>query len=212
MSAIKSDPSNEEDEEIKEPLPGSTDSDARGREISTVSRDALFDVLSNHRRRYALHSLKQGSGTVGIGDLAEEIAAWETEKSADLVTSTERKRIYTSLQQFHLPKMSKNGIVEYDSQAGTIELTPQGTKLDIYLDIVRGDSVPWSLYYGSVSVMSGVLLGAAWLDLPPFGLFPDIAWAVGCIVVFMISAAVHYYYDRRLRLGREGGPPSLEAE
>jgi hypothetical protein len=178
---------------------------------SNLSRDQIFEILSNQRRRWVLHVLKQrDSDGTEIRELSTRIAAWETEKSTDLVTSAERKRVYTSLHQFHLPKMSKNRIIEYDPQGGIVELSSQATDLEVYLDVVREDTVPWSLYYGGVSVISGLLLGAAWFDLPPFGLLPDIAWAVVCIGVIMISAAVHHYYHHRLRLGQEGSPPGLD--
>lgn len=185
-------------------------SSSKARNASDFSRDQIFEILSNQRRRWVLHFLKQQDGGVTeIRELSTQIAAWENEKPPDLITSSERKRIYTSLHQFHLPKMSENKIVKYDQQGGAVELSAQATDLEVYLDVVREDTVPWSLYYAGISVVIGLILGAVWFDLPPFDLLPSLVWTTGCIVVFFLSALTHYYYERQLRLGRDGNPPIL---
>jgi DNA-binding transcriptional ArsR family regulator len=82
---------------------------------SEVSEDELFDVLANQRRRFALHLLKrEGDETVTIGEMAEQIAAWENGIDMAEITGNERKRVYTALQQSHLPKMDNAGVVEFN--------------------------------------------------------------------------------------------------
>ena len=73
----------------------------------------VFDILSNRRRRYALYALLNDDTTT-IGSLAERIAAWENDCPVDEVTSTERKRVYTALQQSHLPKLERTGLISFD--------------------------------------------------------------------------------------------------
>ena len=206
MSATPDDA--DETEPMAERSPsGPMSSIGRGRDTRGVSRDALFDVLSNHRRRYALHSLKAHEDVVGIGDLAERIAAWENGVSMAELTAAERKRVYTSLQQFHLPKMDAKGIVEYDNRRGTVALTDAAASLDVYLDVVAEDDIPWSRYYLGLSALS--LAGVVGVWLTSFSLVPGLVWAALVAVAFMVSALAHAYRDRRMRLGTAGAPPDL---
>ena len=99
-----------------------------GGEPSALSRDEVFDIPSNQRRRHALHFLKQRNGDgAELRELSAQVAAWENGKPAEGVTSDERRRVYTSLQQFHLPKLDRNGIVEYDDRRGSVELAEEAT-------------------------------------------------------------------------------------
>ena len=81
-------------------------------EESDLSRDESFDLLSNHRRRYALYCLRQEENRATLGELADKIAAWENDIETDAVSYDERKRVYTSLQQVHLPRMDDLDVVE----------------------------------------------------------------------------------------------------
>ncbi len=107
----------------------------------TLESGQIFDLLSNHRRRYAIHYCKREGEPVELGDLAEHVAAWELDKEVEELTSAERKRVYTSLQQTHLPTLAEAEMVEFDDR--TIELTEKANELDVYLDVVPGDSIPW---------------------------------------------------------------------
>lgn len=107
-----------------------------------MSRSEAFDLLSSHRRRYALHMAKQAEGSLELSDIAEQVAAWENDKDLKEVTSDERHRVYTSLQQTHLPAMDEAGVIEYDN--GTVTLTDGAQNVDIYLDVVPENSIPWA--------------------------------------------------------------------
>ncbi len=204
MSATASDPPIETETRATEGLSESTDSGVRDHE--SVSRDDLFDVLSNHRRRYALHHLKQRDGAVAVGDLAEEIAAWENGVSQAELSAADRKRVYTALQQFHLPKMDTTGIVEFDS-SGTVTLTEAADGLDVYFDIVAEDDIPWSRFYLGLSGMCLVVVAGVWLA--PFTLVSGAALAAFIVTVFLLSSLAHAYHSRGMRLGSDGTPPDL---
>lgn len=173
----------------------------------TLTEDELFELLSNQRRRHILHTLMQEDGSVDIGDLSQEIAAWEDGLAFDEVSSTDRKRVYTALQQSHLPKMDKAGVVEFDRDRGTVEATPALDDVEIYMDVVRGREIPWSDYYLGLTALSGLLFVAAGLDV----LSPT-AWGVFVTVTFGVSALAHRYYAQRNRLGITDEPPSMELE
>ena len=169
-----------------------------------LSRDDVFDVLSNHRRRYALHTLKRRDGTIEIGDLAEQIAAWENEVSVIDLTAAQRKRVYTALQQFHLPKMDTAGIVAFDDRRGVVALAENTAPVDVYLDVVPEDDIPWSSYYLGLSVVGLAAVFGVWLA--PFELLPPMAWAAIVAGVFFVSSLVHAYTERGLRLDADGAP------
>ena len=87
-----------------------------------VSNEELFEVLSNRRRRYTLHYLKQRAGDpVEMGDLSTQVAAWETGTDPEALAYDERKRVHTSLYQHHAPKLDDAGIVDYNADAARIE-------------------------------------------------------------------------------------------
>jgi len=174
------------------------------------SEDELFEVLSNSRRRYAVHAIKREDGVTEVGDLAEQVAAWEYETDVEGVSYDERKRVYTALQQSHLPKMDEADIVEYDKNRGVVEPTPALGDVDVYLDVVRGREIPWSEYYLGLSGVAAALMAAVWVDAFPFALLPDIAWGVAVVAAFATSSAAHTYFAQELRIGESERPPELD--
>lgn len=177
-----------------------------------LTEDELFELLANQRRRHILHMLMREDARLDIGDLSQEIAAWEDGLAFEDVSSTDRKRVYTALQQSHLPKMDKAGVVKFDRDRGTIEPTPALEDVEIYMDVVRGREIPWSDYYLGLTALSGALFVTSTFDLLPFSQLPSAAWGVFVIVTFAVSALAHRYYARRNRLGIAEQPPSVELE
>ncbi|ELZ44600.1 hypothetical protein C464_13260 [Halorubrum coriense DSM 10284] len=175
-----------------------------------VSEDELFDVLANQRRRFAVHLLKrEDQDTLRIGDMAEQIAAWENGIETTEITGPERKRVYTALQQSHLPKMDDAGVVEFNKDRGIIEPTSALQDVDLYMDIVEGREIPWSTYYLGLSGVALALAGAVWLDAWPFVLLPNMAWMTAIVVAFTFSAITHKYYTAKMKVGEPDEPPGL---
>lgn len=166
-----------------------------------------FELLSNHRRRYAWHHCKQVESQVPLGDLAEQVAAWENEKRVAEITSAERKRVYTSLQQTHLPKLDDAGIVRFED--GAVELGDRADELEVYVDVVEGDDIPWSEYYLGLTAVSGALMAAVWLT-GSTGVISGLGWATIVVLAFALSATAHLITDRGRRIGTEGLPPELD--
>jgi hypothetical protein len=175
-----------------------------------VSEDDLFDVLANQRRRFAVHLLKrEEKDKLEIGDMAEQIAAWENGIDTAEITGDERKRVYTALQQSHLPKMDDAGVVEFNKDRGVVEPTPALTDVDLYMDVVEGREIPWSTYYLGLSGVAAALTGAVWLGAWPFALLPEMAWTVAIVVALAFSAITHKYYTTDMKVGEPGEPPEL---
>ena len=113
---------------------GATESERTGRDdvrpVATpepkgedLEIDLVFDLLGTSRRRAVVRYLEAEPLPVAIGDLADYIAAHEYGKSVEEITPDERKRVYVSLYQCHLPKMAAADVIEYE-QGDPIERGP----------------------------------------------------------------------------------------
>lgn len=173
------------------------------------SPDEVYEVLSNHRRRYALHYLKQNGRNAELGTVSERVAAWENEIDVEEVSSDQRKRVYTSLQRYHFPKMDEAELLEYDRRAGTVELTERADDLDLYMEVINSYDIPWSLYYVGLSVIGIVMIGAGSVGVPPFDAVPGTGWAVFLVTSLLFSALAHTVLTRRMRLGSDDAPPEV---
>jgi hypothetical protein len=177
-----------------------------------ISRDTVYKMLANRRRRYTIHYLKEQGGSVPLGLLAEQVGAWEQDTHPDELSSSERKTVYTALQQRHLPKMDDAGMLEFDKRAGVIEPTESLEDIDIYAEIVEGGEFPWSQYYLGLSMISVALMIAVWANVAPLIMLPDIAWGVFCAVAFTVSAVSHVVATREMKLGAASEPPLTQGD
>jgi len=179
-------------------------------EQPSLSRDETFEMLSNRRRRYIIHYLQDEDAAATLSDLSEQVAAWENDIDIAALSASERKTVYTSLQQFHLPKMDETGAVEFDQRAGEVELTDAAEELDLYLEVVDRYDIPWSFYYIAFSAVGAILVTFSWLHIGPFGTVPYAGWTVFLLVSLFVSALSHYVLTRRMRLGAGETPPEVD--
>jgi len=184
--------------------------DHGGTTADRISYDDCFDLLSNHRRRYTLHYLKQSGDEATLGELSDQIAAWENEIEPSEISYDERKRVYTSLQQVHLPRMDDMGVVEFDDREGTVTVGPVADELDIYLEMVQGRDVPWSTFYLGLSAVNLSVVAAATAGVPLLGALSGTALAVFVAISFLVVVAAHNYIARtEMLLGEHHDPPEL---
>jgi DNA-binding transcriptional ArsR family regulator len=174
----------------------------------TLSRDTIFATLSNERRRFVLHYLKRADGPVCIRDLAEQVAAWETGTPIEALTYKQRKRVYTSLHQTHLPKLADAGVIESERSWEEITLTEQADQLQFYLEVVSEDELPWSDFYLGLSLLAALAVGGAWLGVPPLSALPGLGWAALFCGVLLVVAGVHALDARRSLLGGDDDAPA----
>jgi hypothetical protein len=177
-----------------------------------LSTEDVYEVLSNRRRRYAIHHLKQTDGPVDVSTLAEQVAAWENGKPVAELDSQERKRVYISLYQSHLPTLEKRGLVAYDDDRGIVELTDSIANAEVYLEVVAGENVPWSYFYLGLSLVSGLLIALTYLEVGILESVPQIAIAGVITLLFAVSAVFQTVQTGRMQLGDEGPPPEIRAE
>lgn len=163
-----------------------------------LTQDLVFDILSSPRRRYVLYYLRQTGEPVALNDLAEQVAAWENETAVADLSDQERKRVYVSLYQTHIPKLDSVGIVDYDQQSGMVELTDRVHQIDDYLTETNRP-IPWQQFYMALAAISLVLLALVWLNVSVFATIPEIVVGLVITTGFAISATAHYLYWRSQR-------------
>lgn len=183
-------------------LPGDTD------DVGGIDRGEIFEMLSNTRRRYVLHYLKQREhGTrVPLREIVDQVAAWEQGTEISQLDSVDRKRVYTALKQTHLRRLDEVGIVEYDQLRGEVELTDTAEEVQFYLEYVPADDITWSQYYLGLSSVCALLVGGIWTGVPLLG---DVGWlgfSVLVVALYLLSSTAHWYYIRNNRLGSQGPP------
>jgi hypothetical protein len=178
-----------------------------------LSKSDIFDLLRNQRRRFVLHYLKNHPDEeVTIGTLADQVAAWEYGTSCEEVTSTQRKRVYTTLQQSHLPKMDDAGIVDFDSDRGTVTPKEVVADITIYMEIVPVREFAWHEYYLGLGAVCTALMAAVWAGIWPFAFAPPIIWGTVISAVLALSAVVHVYSQRRMGIGTGEAPQEVAFE
>jgi hypothetical protein len=179
-------------------------------EHSDLSRDEIFEILSNQRRRFTLHHLQQNGDRAELGDIARHVAAWENGVDVDAVSSEERKRVYTSLQQFHLPKLDERGVIAFDDREGVVELNSIAEDVDVYLEVVEGLDIPWSHYYLLLATVNLAVLTGSYAGIFTLQAIPIADWGIFVAVTFLVSAIVHTYFSRtEMRLGDADTPPGV---
>lgn len=174
-----------------------------------LDNDTAYSVLANRRRRYAVHYLKQHDGPVPVDELTEQIAAWENDKEPAELGSQERKRVYISLHQSHLDSMDEAGIVEYDPDNRTVELSERFQNRDIYLEVVDENNVPWSYYYAGLAVVSAAFLTLVAADIGVLARISGFQAGVVVTVLLFVSALFDAVAGHREKLGDDGPPPDV---
>jgi len=167
---------------------------------SGLSPDEIFEILSSRRRRMVLYLLRQRAATLTVNELAEEIAAIENEVAVEELTSQQRKRVYVSLYQTHLPKLEETSLVDYDADSGEVTLTSRASQIDSYLSPRDASTYPWQIHYAGLVVASALVVGIWLLGVPGLAWVPFPWLAAAIVAAFAVSGAIHYWQSR----GAEG--------
>lgn len=126
-------------------------------ETSEPSKDVIFALLKNSRRRQVIQYISNAGRTVTTAELAEHIALIENDIDIAQLNSRQRKRVYVALYQTHLPKLDTEDIIQYDASRGRVTLTKNIESLQKYLDDDHLTSKP-KLLPLAVCLISGGLV------------------------------------------------------
>ncbi len=137
-------------------------------------------ILGNDRRMLTVEFLRKNRGSGELRDLVEFIA--EREGKTD---RKHRKSIYVSLVQTHIPKLEREGVIEF--KGGTLTLLKVPSDVSVYMEVVRKRDVSWSTFYMVVSLM--------FISL---GLFLENHHLVLASFLYLFIAIVHHLRIKRV--------------
>ncbi|MFC7139041.1 hypothetical protein ACFQMA_04210 [Halosimplex aquaticum] len=159
-------------------------------EDETLTQDVVFDILSSARRRYVLYLLRTEDAPVELTELAEDVAAWENDTTVDELTKQQRKRVYVSLYQTHVPKLEDAGLVNYDQDTGEVELTQAANDVDQYLNPGERE-VPWQYLYLPLAILGIALVALTNLNVWIFANMTDATLGVIIFSGFLLTVGAH---------------------
>lgn len=97
---------------------------------AALSEDRIFTLLAMRRRRELLRALERAGGEATVGDITNEIA---TDEHGEYAAARERKTVYVSLHQTHIPRLVEAGVLVHDPHEKTVRLTDRAEELLAYL-------------------------------------------------------------------------------
>lgn len=113
--------------------------DGSDTDLGDDRHNELFDVLSDPRRRFVLHTLRGAETPVPVAELAVDLVTWESQRSAPDRSGDGRDAVEVALVHIHLPKMAEAGLVRYDETQQTVSLADRGDEVRTHLQTVAGD-------------------------------------------------------------------------
>ncbi|WP_440007784.1 DUF7344 domain-containing protein [Halomicrococcus sp. SG-WS-1] len=177
-----------------------TRSEPTGTSSRDFSKDEVYDAVKNLRRRYVLYHLNERGRPVQLGELAEQVAAWENNIAIEDVSPEQRKSVYSALYQTHLPKLEEIGIVSYDRHSKEVSFTDSAQDFELYLANDSGTTLPWHRFYLLLSGLGGTLVAATWIGVLTVS---SLAVTTVLLGLFATTALAHVYdrycWQRRFR-------------
>jgi len=158
-------------------------------EEDQLTQDDVFDILSSARRRYVLYMLKT-EGPMELTALAEHVAAWENDTAVEDLSKQQRKRVYVSLYQTHVPKLAESGLVDYDQESGIVEMGTRADTVDRYLE-TEDDGLAWQYLYLPLAVVGLLVVGLAGANVWVFAMLSQVELAIILSVGILVTAAAH---------------------
>lgn len=103
--------------------------------MNDMEVNAVFEVLSDERRRTVLEYLLKRQRPVPVGDLVDSVVAAESNGHAR--ADNRRNEVVVSLHHNHLPKLASSKLIDYDAEKGLITVREAAYTVEPYLEIAR---------------------------------------------------------------------------
>lgn len=172
-----------------------------------LSYDEIFGICGNGRRRLALEYLEAQGGSAPLSSLAENVAMEETETPVDRLDRSERKSVYNSLYQTHVPQLEEAGVVDYDADESVVALGERFDEVEPYIGGDDRTAEPQSAHYMGLSLVSGALLA---LDSFDFVAVPNTSWPAIMVALFTLLTLVYARHMMANPVERVTGALDLE--
>jgi hypothetical protein len=155
-----------------------------------ISREEVFEVLSNERRRLVLRYLRErGEERVDFRDVVDRVAARENGVPAERLDSGDRKCVYSALRQTHLPKLDRLGVVEFDQSRGELTLEDGVEEVFRYMAYSPRRMRRWNrLYFWLAGAACALSIEAG---VMPLGSASTGAVGVGIAAAFAVTSLAH---------------------
>lgn len=96
-----------------------------------------LDAIGNERRRAVIIELATRETPITLSVLSESLAADECGVHPDKLNAQARKRVYVSLYQRHLPRLTDLGAVSYDERDGKVGMSDATVPLAQLIDEIE---------------------------------------------------------------------------
>jgi DNA-binding transcriptional ArsR family regulator len=90
---------------------------------SRLAADRFYNALSESHRRRLLYYLG-GTEESTVEELASVLSGWEATMTGTMHTAEDRSAIHIQLLHNHLPRLADADLIDYDVDAGTVQLAP----------------------------------------------------------------------------------------
>ena len=176
------------------------------RTASDLSHEEVFEILANRRRRFVIHALKRADDPPDVSELSRYVTAWEMGVAPENVPYEERHNVHSTLRRVHLPKLTEADVVTVDED-DVVRPAPALKDLDVYVEVLRGNEIPWSRYYVGLAALSAAALLAVSVGVPGFAALSFADVGIFVATAFGVSSAAHHVIGKRARLGNTEKPP-----
>lgn len=175
-------------------MKGETTREAR--EVTT-----LFELLSNPRRRTILQAFHEhGDDIEDIHELVDLVAAAEANTPIEQPTDKQKKRIYISLYQTHMPKLADAGVIHYDPDTGTVDPTPRMAQFATYMGWSDYSRIRKPVAYLVLAVLCGLFFTGSVLNVGVLGSLPELVTGIIIIAAFLALTIAYSITEPDTRL------------
>lgn len=161
---------------------------------TALSEADIHDILRNDRRRNVIKRLQEHGREISLRELSVHIAEIEAGESPP--PSDVRNSVYVSLHQTHLPKLDKEGIVEYDNDQKTIVLQESARQVSLYMEVITQYGITWATYYRALGVLALFSVVLVSTDLPLVSVIDPPLCAAFFMLVIVVST-LYQLWSRR---------------
>jgi hypothetical protein len=172
----------------------------------TLDTDTIFHTLSNARRRCVIAALTDDP-EMTVRALTVAVASHEYDCSESELEYEQRKRVYTSLVQTHLPSLHRTGVVEYEKDRGRVTATAALGTFDPYVDDGASVDRAWSRRLFSMTAIFAALSALLAFDAPVVDALSATGVALGATLGLGLLAGS---YARRVHVRRVRGTASAD--